>query len=342
MIGLEPPWVVLGGVVAATVVITIAKPPASDLPGPRLAGELAAIAKRYLAAHPDVEPCVTATPAQQSAMESRLTRWIDRQFPDETDDGNLAVKIACDGIVEVSEDRTRKGHPDDEARVHATSTARSWILRVDREITVLAKAEGIGEATRMESSPEARVTVIGQVDLDGDGTRDVVWAREDLGSGNTTADYQVSVWRSTSHTSSPIVNLWGIHDLEVSQDRVLAIYPGGGIDSWIYRCIDGALAVTTCPAAAARRRSVKATALAHDYTYDTASPSDREELETDLDLLEVPIVDRPRLLAMVAPQSRPDAVRSGVTTFERAPEPDDGFAEIAHRTHLAASAPTPR
>ena len=278
-----------------------------------------------------IAPCVRPTAKERAALQTKLAAWIDHSYPGERADASegLALEVGCkdpDGLVVAA-------HVDRGTKERRT-LSRWWILRITDTTAVLAERTSSATDTWMEWAQEGSLDVLALADLDGDGTRDVLYTKTEHEGGATTSDWDVIARLATGERQ--VLASHGVLDV-IPQDGHAVLALGGGYDHLMYRCIERDLQLSTCPAAVAVHHHQDVFELAEKYAGIRADGlSDREQLADELAQLGVAKADRTRLAAAVPAPTPVQRAQRHVTAFVAKLDADDDLAAIQGRPHAAA------
>ncbi|MCE9577984.1 MAG: hypothetical protein K8W52_32935 [Deltaproteobacteria bacterium] len=319
---------------------------------PQLRGEVVALARARLAALtaeapplddedgalPALGPCTRPAPAARAALATAITRWALRTHPGQRfvlDGPDL--RVGCDDpggvIVDVHADLVGRGR----------RTGWWWTVRVrGAQIDTLAATSGMAvEDYTDEYDLHTSHDTLVIADLDGDGAREPLIARN-VHEGNARSSYTVLV----PGKAGPVAV--GTHDGALAVATLPSPEPGvvlalGGLDvRAAFRCVTGPAPWASCPAAERVQRHVRARAIA-GALIDRPDAPDRDELDRDLALLDVPTATRAALVARARPTTPREAIEDFVARREddrsgRTPaEQGAAAAAVAHKLGAAIS-----
>lgn len=318
-----------------------------------LASELRAIAAKSPApAAPRLGPvaakgCTALGKAERAALEKRALAWIDTQHPDErglTSSGGdgleLVVNIGCvdpagAAVLDVSQDREpKKRNPDT-----FSGLRRNYLLRATATaIDVLAEDVSSSSQSWMEWADEGRISLLAQLDVDGDGALDVVYSDHEH-EGGAIDEYDLIHVRFANGTLGHSGQVTNLADIKIvgGQLAVAGQTRAGGA---VYACLERDLHLTPCLAVKALQTAADRRAIVERFAQaDAGSLPDREQLAQDLAVLGIRARRRAELVA-AAPETTPgDRVQRKVTAFlvkaklvEPAPMP-----EVITQSHAEAS-----
>jgi hypothetical protein len=331
-------------------VVTAPLPPPAP-PQLDLAAELRALGERWLASHtapPTAEDgylyaigaCERTSAAETTQLARRIQRWIDARFPHEQSaSGGVELEVGCKSprgiIVDVSDERgPRAENPQRE-------THRSFVLRARRDgLDVLAEKEAEGSDRAMEWSDEGSVATLALVDLDGDGVLDAVIDHVEHEGGAQHSGHTIEVVRSTTGVHMAIASWSG--ELEVATRDTAPLVLGLGADwTLVHACLgnDGTLA--RCAASEALHRAYEQRELAERYRElkDSEVP-DGDALAEQLALLDVPQLERARLLAAATTTTDGQRAEREIARLVAANQPGDRIDPLLHPDGKHASAQT--
>ncbi len=304
--------------------------------------ELNAIVQRALS-RPSSGPaassvCTAPTGAEAAKAKTRALAWIDQQFPDEkqgsasdTTGKELVFNARCkDGsavFVDVSQDRALK-----KTKADTYPTRRNYVLRIDGDqIEIIAARTSTASIGWMEWADEGRLAVLARVDLDGDGTADLVWTdHEHEGGAMSTWDH-LSVRFATGKTA-PIVRVKNLADARVVKGQ-LVIAGQDNDGRAICACVGKDLRVARCAAAASLQRAADRPFVAQDLASLGDAP-DRDLAVGWLDTLGVK--PSAALLAELPATTPGQKAERGVASFLASKQLDNAFQALFEQPHAEA------
>lgn len=337
---------VLGVLVGSTVVAT-ADPKAIDL-----ATELKAIAAKVpLASPPPLTPvagagCTAPSAAEKTDARKRALAWIDKEHPDEVgalaaapDDATLRITVGCKDsagaiVLDVSQDRG----PRKKKEGVFGEFRRNYLFRVTpAAIEVLAEDTSTSSAAWSEWADEGRIALRGQLDVDGDGALDVVYADHEHEGGSVISEDQLHVRFATGKIGE------SAHVMELSDVRLvgnqLVIAGATRAGAMFYACMRPDLHLVPCAAAKSLQAAADKRALVDRFAGAVAEDvPDRDQLALDLATLGVTGNRKATLLAAASATDPALRVQRKVIAFlvkaellEPAPMP-----ELFAQTHAEA------
>lgn len=339
--------------VALVVVLGGAAPASADVKQPiDLASELRGLAKSFPAPPatgfaPVAAPgCKALTSTERADIKKRVLAWIDVRHPDERGttaptggvDLDLEISFGCKEtsgslVLDLSQDRVpAKPKPDTRGGVR-----RNYVLRVSQSaIDVIAESTTTMRTDWMEWADEGRISLLAQIDLDGDGSFDAVYSNHEHEGGATGSYDRIHVRYANGKLgdSGQVMNLVDVR--LVANQLVVAGSTKSGIV--FYACLDRDLHLARCAAAAGLQQAADRRAIIDRYSQmDASSLPDRELLAQELAILGI-AGKRAVLLAAAQETSATDRAQRKVTAFlvkanlvEPAPMPD-----IISQTHAEA------
>jgi hypothetical protein len=330
-----------------------AAPAPAEAPAIDLVRELHAIGERAATrwrAPPAVgAACARPSLAERKALKRRVAAWIDHEHPDErlemmeADDNAYVFGTGCVNpagfFVDASMDRvTTRGDRGADGHEQGVSTRRNYVLRVSDTIEVIAERTSTPSKSWMEWADEGRLAIVAEVDLDGDGTRDLVWSDHQHEGGSITSEDELSVLYATG-TRASIATVTGLADIAVVNGTLVLGMQAQNDPHMFYRCVGGDLQLAPCAASAARQRVADRAATATWYAdFLPDQLPDRDRLAADLALLDIPAADRTRLVA-AAHETSPDRLaQRHVAAFLSAAHLVDNAQALIDQPHPAAQA----
>lgn len=340
--------VVRSALVAALVAgEALAQPAPAPAAGPAagsidVLGELSAIGKRALPRPAGdggpTSTCVAPAEAERAEIQQRVLAWIDQQFPGElpdVDQGERALGFSpgCKQgravSLSVSQDRTFK-KPVDTDRLR-----RNFVLRVEGgRIESIAARTSTASFDWMEWADEGGLAVYGLIDLDGDGTGDLVWSdfRHEGGSMSTSETLSV---RFATGRIAPIATVQNLADLRVVQGQLVIAGRARHDARAVYGCVGKDLRVAPCAAAARLQRVADQVAAATALTELPEAP-DRDLAVEWLDTLGVKAP--PELLAALPATPAAQKAQRHVAKFLASKQLDGAFESVFEQPHPEAAA----
>ena len=288
--------------------------------------------------------CTAPAKAEQAAVKKRVLAWIDAKHPTEAgttttsaDDNGLVITFGCKDatglVLDVSQDREpAKPTPG------AYGTRRNYLLRVSATaIDTLAEDTSTLSMNWMEWADQGRIQLLAQLDLDRDGTLDVVYSDHEHEGGAISSDdfIHVRYGNGTLGESAQIVNL---ADVKLVKDQ-LVLAGQTRDDQTFYVCVERNLHVAPCAASAGLQKAADRRAIAARYaSIDANDLPDRELLAHELTILGLSNKRRAPLVAAAPETQASDRVQRKVIAFlvkagliEPAPMP-----ELVTQTHAEA------
>jgi hypothetical protein len=243
--------------------------------------------------------CGVVGATERAAIAKRVLGWLDREHPDEkaVDDGDaaLVLNVGCrdpSGFVgvDVSQDRA--------AKTGGSGIRRNYILRVFADkLDEVEQRPSTPSTSWMEWADEGRLDLLGQLDLDGDGSLDLLIGHTDHEGGDPTSSTQVSV----VYASGKTVDIAAVTELSAATliNGQLVIAGADKQQHVRFACVAKDLRLSPCPASASATKAAERRAIADRYANMTADDvPDRELLATELRTLGVK--PAPELLAAAA------------------------------------------
>lgn len=275
--------------------------------------------------------CTRPTAKELVAIRAKLIAWIDHTYPNERSTGEPELQVGCkdpDGLVV-------EAHVDRGKKKTKAERSRWWILRVgNAATTVIAERTSSATENWMEWEQEGMLDVLALADLDGDGSRDILYTRTEHEGGATSSDWDLTARLATGERK--VIAMHGTLDV-IPQDGQPVLAIGQSYEHLMYRCIGHDLALTTCPAAVAVRRKQAVFELAQKYSgIQAAALPDREQLADDLAMLGVAKVDRTRLAAAVPAPTPLQRAQRHVAAFVAKVDADDDLGPLQGRPHAIA------
>lgn len=336
------------GVLVGTAAAVHADARPTDLPA-----ELKAIAANYPPPkdqrwQPAAGPgCTALTAAERAAAMKRAFAWIDQQHPDEVG-GNqvtngtpeIQMNVGCKDaagvlVLDVSQDRELKKKTKED---RFTERRRNYVLKLSAAaIDVIAEDTSAPTQSWSEWADEGRISLLAQLDVDGDGALDIVYSDHEHEGGSRVTTDNVHVRFATGKTgeAGSVMNL--VDRKVVNKQLVIAGESREG--ARVYACLGANLHFSPC--AASKELQAEADKRAIIDRFSQAAPSnlpDREQLAMDLGALGTRAQRRAQLVA-AAPETDPGThvqrkaiaflVKAGL--LEPAPMP-----EIFHQTNPEA------
>ena len=329
--------IVLGVLVGSTVV-AVADPKTVDL-----AAELKAIAAKF--PPPRVQPivpvaspaCTAPTAAERADARKRAFAWIDTQHPDEagstnaaSDDATVRVNVGCKDaagaiVLDISQDRGLKKKKEGVFG----ETRRNYLVKVTpTAIDVLAEDVSTSSAAWSEWADEGRISLLGQLDVDGDGALDVVYSDHEHEGGSIVTYDHLKVRFSTGKISES-GTVENLSDVRLAGTQ-LVVSGATRNDAQLYVCLGADLHLSPC--AAAKPLQATADKRATIDRFAAAVPEDvpdRDQLAQDLAALGITGKRKTTLLAAASETDRAVRVARKVNAFlvkanliEPAPMPD--------------------
>ncbi|CAN5901906.1 hypothetical protein BH11MYX3_BH11MYX3_01770 [soil metagenome] len=276
--------------------------------------------------------CTAPTQAERTDLTKRMLAWIDAKHPDErgpkvtsTDSLDLVVTFGCTDstgaiVLDISQDR-EPARP----REGAYGTRRNYLLRVTSAIEILAEDTSTLSMNWMEWADEGRISLLAQVDLDGDRALDIVYSDHEREGGASSTFDRIHV-RFASGRLGESAQITNLTDVKlVGNQLVLA---GRDRDDVVfYGCLDRNLHVGPCPASRPLQKAADARAIAARYL--TGEVPDRDLLGQELTTLGIPAKRKAYVLAAATETPAGDRAQRRVTAFlvktglvEPAPMPD--------------------
>ncbi len=249
-----------------------------------------------------VGPCTRPTPDQRAAIATQLATADPRTADAELQFGCVEP---AGTIVDVYAERARPDHLQGVWRV----------VRVGAHggVTPIAEYVGAARSSFSEWVDEIELGSLALVDLDADGTLDVLVDRAEHEGGAQTHDATLSLWTSRTGKTTKVGEPGELSGV-VTVAR--APLPGAGPPLVLqiassepqrphrYRCVEPTGALDLCPALVEAHRADRAAQIAswfiggHTYPASGDLP-DREQLAALLDEMGAPAAERPALLAAV-------------------------------------------
>jgi hypothetical protein len=327
------------GVLVGTAMAAHADAKPTDLPA-----ELKAIAAKYPPPkdqrwQPAAGPgCTAPTAAERAAAMKRAFAWIDQQHPEEFYSSDAEMNIGCKDaagvlVLDVSQDRDLKNKKDG-----FTERRRNYVLKLSAAaIDVIAEDTSTSTQAWSEWADEGRISLLAQLDVDGDGALDIVYSdHEHEGGSRTTAD-RVHVRFATGKTgeAGSVTNLV---DLKVV-NKQLVIAGESREGARVYACLGADLHFSPCAASKALQAEADKRTIINRFS--RAAPNDlpdREQLAMDLGALGTRAQRRAQLVAAARETDPGTHVQRKAIAFlvnagllEPAPMP-----EIFNQTHPEA------
>lgn len=335
------------------VLVGIAAAAHADTKPTDLPAELRAIAAKYPPPkdqhwQPAAGPgCTAPTAAERAAAMKRAFAWIDQQHPDEVgwnqvtrDSPTVEMNVGCKDaagvlVLDVSQDRDLKKKKKDAG---FTERRRNYVLKLSAAaIDVIAEDTSDSTQAWSEWADEGRISLLAQLDVDGDGALDIVYSDHEHEGGSTITSDRVHVRFATGRTGEAgrVTNL--VDRKVVNHQLVIA---GESREAArVYACLGADLHFSPC--AASKPLQAEADKRAIIDRFSQAAPNnlpDREQLAIDLGALGTRAQLRAQLVA-AAPETDPGMhvqrkaiaflVNAGL--LEPAPMPD-----IFEQTHAEA------
>jgi|GEM_PF-4629323 len=290
---------------------------------------------------PVTQGCTAPTSVERADAKKRALAWIDSQHPDETgptssgpDDLELQINLGCrdaSGIVlDISQDRELK-----KSKGSINGTRRNYLLRVSSTaVEVIAQDTSTHSLSWMEWADEGRISLLAQVDVDGDGAVDIVYSDHERegGATNTYDRVQVRFANGKVGSSGQITNL---SDVKVIGKQVVV----SGMtrqDVELYVCLAPDLRLAPCAAAKSLQTAADRRAIAAQFVaLDSSAPPDRDLVAQQLATLGIPSKRRAELVAAAPPTALAVRVQRQVTAFlakAKLVEPES-MSEIVHQAH---------
>jgi len=289
-----------------------------------LASELKSIAAKLASRAPRSSPraCTVPTAAERADAKQRALAWIDAQHPDERgpgkvgpDDTAQVVNVGCKDssgavILDVSQDRLPAKNPS-----AAYGERRNYLMRVAASaVEVLAEDTSTLSQNWMEWADEGRIALLAQVDLDGDGALDIVYADHEHEGGSRNTEDHIHVRYATGKVgeSGTVRNLG---DVQVIANQ--AIVAGQQRDGApIYVCLQRDLHLAPCAAAASLQKASDRRAIIERYSQlDESALPDRDQLARELAAIGITGKRKAALLAAAVETTPTDRAARKITAF---------------------------
>lgn len=316
-----------------------------------LAKELRAIAAKFAIkddrqTHPVAgRGCTAPTPAERAAVKKRVFAFIDAKHPSERgvtaesrDDSGLVVQLGCKEssgalVLDISQDREpAKPTPG------AYGTRRNYLMRVSATaIDVLAEDTSTLSMNWMEWADMGRISLLAQVDIDGDGALDVVYSDHER-EGGAISSYDFIHVRYASGKLGESAQIEGLVDVKLVKNQ-LVLAGQNRNDEIIYVCLARDLHVAPCAASAPLQRAADRRAIVSRYrAIDPSDLPDRDVLAQELAMLGIPSKRRAPFVISTRETTAAERAQRRVTAFlvkanlvEPAPMP-----ELVTQTHAEA------
>jgi hypothetical protein len=266
---------------------------------------------------PVIGACTRPSAHEREAIRARVLAWSHA-----VDVGLL--RFGCtdkDGtIVETQADFTDRGE--------------WWVLRIGREVGVVAEQRGVPTASFGEWTWESTLEVVALADLDGDGTRDVLAYTDQSEGGSGIHDR--TLFAVTAHGRKDIASLGEM--IEIDPASTTPVLKLSRRDAAAFRCVDAKLALATCSEATDARHRDEARSAAIELAGLRVVP-DADHLADLLAAINAP--DRVALVAAAPPTTPLERARRDVERWAHPPDDRtqaeiDAAALASAKTHLAA------
>ena len=234
--------------------------------------------------------CAPIAKADRAALKQRVLAWIDSQHPDEIQQHRLdnpdllvVMNVGCKGpdgfiALDVSQDREAK-NPGPEP--HSFGTRRNYVLRLNADtIDVVGERTSSSSGTWMEWADEGRLSLLGQIDLDGDGALDILWSDDYHEGGSSRGDSKLRIRFATGATAAG-ADVGNLDDVRLVKGRTVIAGHERELRSR-YGCVGKDARVLPCPEVAALQAAADRRWLADHYQTSPASEvPDRDQLLLD-------------------------------------------------------------
>jgi hypothetical protein len=276
--------------------------------------ELSTLAAKYgkqLAGNgwPVTKGCTTPTKAESADAKKRALAWIDTQHPNEIgemvvakDSLELEIHVGCKDasgavVLDVSQDRERK-----KAKGAANATRRNYVLRVSSTVEVIAEDESSPTMSWSEWADEGRISLLAQVDVDGDGVQDIVYSDHEHEGGSTITNDRLHVKLATG-TVGEAGDITELADVQVL-GKQLVIAASNKADNRIYVCVGRDLHLAPCAAAKALQLAADRYSVSEQIAQQDP-PADKDVVAAQLTTLGVSAKKKAQLVAL-APEAQPE------------------------------------
>lgn len=256
--------------------------------------------------------CTAPAAAERAAAMKRAFAWIDQQHPDEVgsnqvtnDSPEVEMNVGCKDaagalVLDVSQDRDLKNKKQD----GFTERRRNYVLKLSAAaIDVIAEDTSAATQAWSEWADEGRISLLAQLDVDGDGALDIVYSDHEHEGGATSTFDSVHVRFATGKTGEAgrVTNL--VDRKVVNKQLVIAGASREG--ARVFACLGADLHFSPCAASKALQAEADKRAIIDRFS--RAAPNnlpDREQLAIDLGALGTRAPRRAQLVA-AAPETDP-------------------------------------
>jgi hypothetical protein len=286
-----------------------------------------------------VATCMVPTKSEAADLKKRTVAWIDQQFPDERqaekseiEGMELVFSAGCkDGkatFVSVGQDRKLKkaDHP----------LRRNFILRITGDtIEQVAARTSTFSPYWMEWADEGSYSVLGMLDLDGDGASDLVWSDNEQEGGSRSTWSNVSVRFATGKAAASFVRVANLFEVSVSGSQLVVAGKASEYTRPIHACVGKDLRVASCAAAAPLQRASDKTDAANQLADLTEMP----DHDLAVSWLGAIGVKAPADVIAALPATTPiEKAQRHVEAFLEAKQLDETFQGVFSQPHPEATA----
>lgn len=256
--------------------------------------------------------CTAPSAAERAAAMKRAFAWIDQQHPDEVGSHqvtngssevvmNIGCKDAAGAVVlDVSQDRDVRQKTDG-----FTERRRNYVLKLSAAaIDVIAQDTSDSTQAWMEWADEGRISLLAQLDVDGDGALDIVYSDHEHEGGAMGTFDSVHV-RFATGVLGEAGSVKNLADSQIVSKRFV-VAGSTRDDARLYACLGADLHFSPCAASKAPQAEADRHAIIERFSRATPENlPDREQLAMDLAALGTRAPRRAQLVA-AAPATAPD------------------------------------